>query len=173
MFGSARRKATKAATEAVRPLIKLLEITDGLPAGFWEDPYVLGYINGCIGLFAKLVTRGAVKGADMGYVMMDVLSDVSGRNGQEIVRNVIRLQQSKDAEYMRGIANADKCISVTYGLTDYDQDPDVVEARRRAPVIRKELSSITGESSENANAGAALQEMLFYDVVRARFGLQE
>lgn len=158
-----------AATQAVEPLIRTLEMTGGVPEGFWEDAYVLGFLNGCIGIMAKMATRGKIDGGDLGQVMIGVFDAISGGQGSEIATRVIPLQESEDTEFLRGVTSAAKTISVAYGFPDYDTDPDVVAARRLAKSMSS-VSSIFAGPSEAAQVAGALHKMLFFNVVRDRLG---
>jgi hypothetical protein len=167
-----KSRAVKAATQAVQPFIKTLEMTGGLPPGFWEDPYVLGYLSGCIGIFAKLSTNGKIAGGDLGLVMINVLNEVSNSRGMEIAQRVIEFQHRNNSDFAKGVANADKAVSVAYGLRDYDADPDVIAARSTAAATDSFMTSMAPSSTEASKVSGVLQMTLFYDVVRARLGAE-
>ena len=65
-FGSKRKKITEQVIEAVRPKIGIIQSLYGIPEGFWRDPYVLGYISGCISAFIQMLGGGKLKQVDRG-----------------------------------------------------------------------------------------------------------
>jgi hypothetical protein len=166
MFGMTRRRATRTAVEAVLPFIRVLKMTDGIPDGFWDDPYVLGIVSGSISIFAKLSTNGRIAGDDLGAVLIDTFSIISEQDGVPIIRRVLAFQDASDPDFLLGVKNADKMVSYAYGDTGYDNDPDVIHAKR----IAKATASlqITGPISPDAAIAGALQQILFYDMVRKR-----
>lgn len=165
-----KSRATKTAIQAVLPLVRTVEMTGGLPKNFWRDPYVLGFLSTCIGIFAKLATGWKIAGSDLGYVIIGVFDAVAQGEGREIARRITEFQSTNDPDFARGVAGADKVISVTYGLPHDETDPDIIKARKLAQIGEDISPSITNISNEMAGVGGALQMLLFYDVVRSRLG---
>jgi len=171
MFGGRKRKAIQAAIEAVHPIVRTLEMTGGLPHGFWEDPYVTGYLTTVVGLFAKMSSNGKVAGEELGEVVRDVMAIISGRDGTEIISQVRALQKSQDPDFSNGSTNAQKVVLLAYGLDSFDDDPDVERARRLG--ANDDFAFFTGPISDAAKTAGALQTMLFYEAVRERLGESE
>lgn len=167
-----RSRATKAATDAVRPFIRCIEGIGGIPPGFWDDPYVLGFLTAYIRQFAKLSTRGKIGGDDLGMVYGDVFEAISGQSWEPIARRSLELQNSGNADYAKGFDNALKVFSVCFGQKHYDDDPDVIKARELSNQLGDfGLRSTTGgPMNETARVGGTLQDILFYRVVFERLG---
>lgn len=169
MFGGKRRRATKMALEAVQPILRTLEMSGGIPSGFWDDPYVLGYLGGTAAIFAKMTTQGKIAGESLGQVMITVYETLSGLDGVEISKKVLLLQSSNDKDFLKGLGNADKTICVAYGIEGYEDDPDVVEAKELVKKMGPDFAFL-GETTEAAQISGCLTQMLFYQVVRDRLG---
>ena len=167
-----RARATKAARDAVRPFIRAIEQVGGIPSGFWDDPYVVGFLTAYINQFAKLSTRGKISDDDLGMVIIDVFEVISGQSAEPIARRGLELQNSRDADYAKGVDNALKVFSVCFGQKHYDNDPDVIKARELSNQLGDfGLRSATGgPMSETARVGGTLQNMLFYQIVFERLG---
>lgn len=169
MFGGNRRKATATIVEAVQPLIRSIAMFGDLPRGFWSDPYVLGYLNGCGSMFAKLATGGKINGADLGLALTDAFNELSGGQGQAIARLTLNLHKAQDPDMKRGMDNAVKCVSYTYGLSQFPGDPDIEAAKR----IGRDTGLPTDPGDPNperTRTAGALSVLLFQDVVRQRLG---
>ncbi len=174
MFGGARRRVTGTTTEAALPLVRIVEMTHGLPPGFWDDPYVLGFLHGVIGIFTRMAGGRDFSSEDKGRVLIDTFSNISGQDGMTITRKVLALTQAKDPDYVAAVHNADKLLSITYGIPGYENDPDVLEASKNAEglaAISADLGIVSSSDSPNAAITGALQMRLYYDVVVKRFGL--
>lgn len=165
LFGSPRKKALKESVEATLPIIRTLEMTGGLPQGFWNDAYVLGFINGCIVLFAKRSAGGNLAGETLGMVIMDAFPLISGADRTVIANRVIELQQIRQADFLRGFENAYKCIMYGFDPNAFQDDPDVIAAK----ALAAKMPSM-GVTDANAQVGGALIQMLFYKDVRQRLG---
>lgn len=168
MFGFKRRKATRTAIDALAPFIRTLEMTGGLPSGFWRDPFVLGFFQGGIAIFATISSGGKIKGEELGWVVMDVLATLAGAAAMPAAKLAGELGMAGDAEFTRGATAADKIISYAYGQDIYDNDPAVLAAKARQAKLGAGLASITGPTTERAQVAGVLQEMLFYADVRKR-----
>lgn len=167
MFGGNRRKATATIIEAVQPLIRSVAMFGDLPHGFWSDPYVLGYLNGCGSMFAKLATGGKISGPDLGLALTDAMNTLSGGQGQAIARRTLDLHKAHDADMKLGMDNAIKCVSYTYGLSEFAGDPDIEAAKR----IGRDTGLPTDPGDPNperTRTAGALGVLLFQEVVRRR-----
>lgn len=165
MFGLKRRRAVTIAVQAVAPLIRTQSVFSELPAGFWQDSYVLGYLSGCIIWFANGAYGGFIQGEDLGTVMVSVLRQLNPSEAIQIADRIIDLQRSDDSDYGKGFCNAGKAIAVSYGATDLEGDADVKSAREFALAMRGPLQP---HADTNAEVGGALHHLLFHQVVRRR-----
>jgi hypothetical protein len=172
MFGFAKRRAAKAAIEHGSAILRLLEATGGLPRGFWEDPYIVGWIGGVVNCVAKAATNNKIGTIDLGTVTIDAFTALAGAKGKEVVERLKGWVKSKEPRFVEAMQAATKTYFVTVGAREFDADPEVVQARQRA----KSMVSVDLASSEQAEVGAAMQQLLFYDVVdrmRSRRGTEK
>ena len=168
MFGFTARRVRKSAIAALSPMVKILRITSGLPKHFWDDPYVLGFLSGAIVAVNLEETGGQLKGAKMGKVLMDVLSQLSQLTPLDIGSKVAKQIQHPD--FINGQKNADKMFTVGFGLPYYDDDPDVKAAKERAEQDPSAMASaLYGPIDLSARQGAAAQEVFWFDQVSKRF----
>ncbi|MDP2374275.1 hypothetical protein [Reyranella sp.] len=131
LFASTQRKATDAAIEGARPYIALLQDVagPGIPSGFWEDRYVVGFFQFTTAFFAKHVTQGKASGATLGFATADALTALSNRNGRAIMSRAADLTFAKDPEHARGADDAAALIYYAFGfLKDEDRHPLVKKA---------------------------------------------
>ena len=164
MFGGKRRRAAKAAVEACSPLIAIAKIRE-IPNKFWSDPYILGFLGLTITFFAQHVSKNKLKGEDLGFVIINTFRIISEKDGAEIAELMLAYELDKNTAFFEGRVAADKCIAMAYGLDDYDNDPDVIEAKE-APDLGLRLGF--GVSSNKA-AGFLLKK-LWSDVIERKVG---
>jgi len=148
MFGfGVRERAVRAAIEGTQPYLTMLH---GLPPGYWDDPYVLGFLFGTIGAFAKAATSGKITGVKLGYAVGEALGTLSG--DPVIIRraNALGLQAEPSFEKGQGEGLAIVC----FALGIRSQHPlleaarEAVDQRGVAEVDRKkEISSAMIETS--------------------------
>lgn len=157
-----KKKATKAAIEAVEAVLMLMKLK-GIPEGFWHDPFVLGYFGTVISSFGKIAVNDKLTAEDLGNIQMDVLEHFSGIPGIEVGKSVIDYMTNQNEDFMLGIENATKCILMMGPPTEkLLNDPDVLKARKLAS--DPNLQSITSGSILGA-----LTYLLFYCVIKKRF----
>jgi hypothetical protein len=170
MFGGNRRKAAATIVEAVQPMIRSIAMFGDLPKGFWEDPYVLGYLNGCGSMFAKLSTRGKINGMDLGLALTDAMNTLSGGQGSAISSRTLALHKANDPDMKLGMSNAIKCVSYTFGLSEFPGDADVAAAKRIGANMGDTFREPGDPTTERAQTAGALSVLLFQQVVRKRLG---
>ncbi|MDB5602138.1 MAG: hypothetical protein JWN71_4182 [Xanthobacteraceae bacterium] len=141
MFGIARRRATSAAVDALRPLIGTIQHTYGTAPHFWSDPYIVGFFYFMIGHRAKLATQGKITGIELGTALADTFTALSNMNGVAISRRAVELLNANDPDFNRA---ADDAAAICYyelgNLKDAASHPLVIKAGRLA-----------GNSHERAN----------------------
>lgn len=164
LFGTDRKTATRAAVEALRPIIGSIQHTHGLPARFWTDPYVLGFMQFTIGWHAKLATNGKITGSELGLALADSLTALSNMNGPEIVRRISPLQN--DPDFNRGADDAATVTFYTYGKLKNEQDNPLVQ--RATEVVDKQGSPLV-ETGRRARIAAMMFTLSFYAEFLKRF----
>jgi len=139
LFQSVRTKGTRAAIAAVQPMLGGLQsfAGPGIPAGMWQDPYVLGYINMTISMWAKLYTNGKAEGGELGLILIDVYSAVSHQNGLAITSLAADLTQQQHPDFIRGMEDA--MLVFLYGQNRLNQEihPVLVQAKTDAAAMGK------------------------------------
>jgi len=169
MFGgNNRRKAAATIVEAVQPLIRSVAMFRDLPKGFWDDPYVLGYLNGCGSMFAKLCTGGKINGMDLGLALTDAMNTLSGGQGAAISSRTLALHKANDPDMKLGLNNAVKCVSYSHGLSEFPDDPDIAAAKRIGASMGDALRDPSDPTPERTQTSGALSVLLFQQVVRKR-----
>lgn len=141
-----------------------------LPADFWEDAFVLGFLL-CVGL---QLTQGR-HGSDLtplgaAEATFDALGDASGMGTAAIKDRVGELQNTAEADYLQAMLSADKLVRFISGATGMQQDPVVVHARER---MRQDMEAglFGADMSEERALQVTLLTTLFTDVVVDRFDL--
>ena len=150
MFGHKRRKAAKAAVEAIQPIVGTFQHHYGLPAGFWQDPYVVGFIGFMIGHHAKTATHGKITGEEYGLAIGDAFSELSNLNGAKIMERYenFALADPKIPDFERGADNsATICYYVMGILKNEAENEHVLAAKKMAeregsgPTDRQRIAS--------------------------------
>ncbi|WP_425416504.1 hypothetical protein [Oricola indica] len=164
MFGGARRRATEHVVQSIRPLIAIYQSYSGLPAGFWRDEFVLGFIGFMISFHANVTSGVKLSTADKGHLLYDVLSAISNMNGQAIGREYTQLatQFPKNPDFEKGADNAAICAFASIGKMSPEGRPYYDMA--------KELADAQGTPDDLSAIGGFLLHILFYQPLRERFG---
>ena len=87
MFGRAKRKVTKHTEDAIRPILASYQYSNGIPAGFWQDEFVLGFIGFMISFHVNITSGYKLSTADKGFLLFDVFTTLSNMNGKLIAKN--------------------------------------------------------------------------------------
>ncbi len=167
MFGGKHRKSTKAALETVQSLIDAFDIAGGLPEGFWEDPFVLGFLYASIQASANLAANEEMDEQDLEDLVSDVLNKLSDGYGADIVSRIERyFERQHDPAFVDGLANAAKYVYVLLGSSKYDDYDDVAQARKlAADTIARDPKSETWALEH------ALRYVRFFVVASDRLGV--
>lgn len=163
-------EAVLAASAAVHSMISLLHQTGGVPQGLWRDPYALGFIYCVVGGFS---VHAGTDEDELTDVITDSFTEVAGPDGTDILLCAIDLMLGEDADFIAGLQAADKVVAVALGYPDYDNDADVIDARKRG----RDLTRLMSEWQAAEDAGLLhpdeaavlyLQQRLFCHEVRKR-----
>ncbi len=163
MFGRGRRKTTAHVVEEIRPLIAVYQHLYGLPAGFWHDEFVLGFIGFLISFHTNVTSKYKLSAEEKGYLLYDTFGALSHMNGKAIADEYVRLASShpKDPMFEQGADNAVACAYFSIGKVSEHSRQWVEQAEQRA-------AAFSAETDTNAVLGALIQ-LLFYDPLRKRF----
>ncbi len=106
IFGSKQNKELAGQiAKAVTPMIGYVSNTHGLPAGFWKEPYVLGYMMGQINGWMAVFDGDGLSIADKGRVVVEAFGILSGEKGKPISENAMVYAQQQHADFLRGNQN--------------------------------------------------------------------
>jgi hypothetical protein len=161
MFGSRRREAVQVVVQNLRPLIGVLQHHHGLPAGFWQSPYVLGFLTVIMSLHLKIASEGRLSQTETGSATTEIWTAISNLNGMEITRHVTSLSLSspKNAEFELGADNG--MVFGAYSLKilrNEDTHPAIVGIKEKIP------------NADRGTIAGILYETLFIREVKARLG---
>jgi hypothetical protein len=158
-----RNRVAGELVDAVRPTIAMIQDGRGLPAGFWQDNYVLGFLYGQVTACILVFGGTQMKPADKGSLLVDSFAALSNMNGLAITQRATKLTESKDATFQQAVQNG--MLTVMYGfgrVKDEASDPNIARATEAA-----KSSSPTPTREEIA---AHLKASLWQDEVKKRFG---
>ncbi len=106
IFGSNQNKELAGRiAKAVTPMIGYVSNAHGLPAGFWKEPYVLGYMMGQINGWMSVFDGDALSIADKGRVVVETFGTLSGEKGKPISENAMVCAQQEHPDFLRGNQN--------------------------------------------------------------------
>jgi hypothetical protein len=164
LFTNSREKASRAAVEAIRPMIATLQHSIGLPAGFWIDPYAIGFVHFMIVWHAKLATHGKITGADLGFVLSDAFTALSNMNGVEIVRHSNTLEN--DPDFNRGADDAAAIAFYSVRNLKNEMQHDLV--KRATAIADRETGSLSEQERRN-RIMAMMYVFSFHSEIKKRF----
>jgi hypothetical protein len=117
-----------AARGALEVILEMLGGEDRLPDGFWDDPFVLGFIFYIA--YAYAIRAGA---GDIPFkALRPVYAALLGADGQVTFSQSMIYQVEDNATFGAGLETATKFIAATAGQSTYDDDEAVITAHERA-----------------------------------------
>lgn len=174
-----RREVVDIARTAVATLTALLHETGTVPPGIWRDPYALGFVYCLIG---GLALHAGAEEEELADLMRDSFLALAaetneGEDGLDLLNRAIELIVAEDDDFLDGLHAGDKVTALALGYEDYDDDDDVIEARRRAADVTHLMSDWQqpGEGEIMSDDEAAilyLQQRLFCAELRRRLPAQ-
>lgn len=166
MFGRNRRLATEHTIAAVRPLIAVFQYHNGLPAGFWQDEFVIGFVGFMISFHANYTSGRKLSQEDKGFLLCDVFTALSNMNGQAIGQEYTRLAMltDKSPDFEKGADNAAICAFASIGKMS--------EQGRVYYDRAKTIASAQGSPNDLGVVAAVLSQMLFFAPLRERFMME-
>ncbi len=170
MFFVTKSGTRKRVTEGIRPMIRMVEMTGGIPPSFWNDPIILGFLSGVISGLAQSVSNGKYKGRDTGEITLGVFDDLLGpTDGIAISKRIVALLS--DESYRNACMAGYLSVMVAqHGPEKVMDQAIVVEAIAHSKELRAITQSITGPISENASVSSAIQDLVYIrrvDTLRA------
>ena len=166
MLGRSRQKVTEHTIAALRPIIGILQHYHGIPVGFWQDKFVLGFLSFMLAFHRDLTSGIRLTDEDKGRAMADVFTALSNMNGLAIARNVTQLVtgNEKSTDFEKGADNAAVVAFFIVGkLKNADSNVHVIAAKRMPA---------NGGDHDHSTISANLITLLFLKPVLERFGIQ-
>ena len=164
MFGSKQNKEMAARIgEAVQPMIGHVHTAHGLPTGFWNDSYVLGYLMGQINAWMSVFDGDNFSIADKGRVLVEAFGLLSGQKGKPISENAMVCAQQGTPDFLR--ANQNGMFMAMYAAEKIP-DADTIGAVLDA----KSALAANGADPTTQAVTEHLVKLLWVEEVRTRFG---
>ena len=157
----------KRVTEAVRPMIRMVEIGGGIPIGFWEDPVILGFLSGSIRGLIECVSNGKNNGNATGEIIVGVFTRILGeQDGMAVSRQNVSLMQNEAYEkaVMAGFLSA---MVARHGPERVMDQEIVIEAVAHSKRLKALTQSIVGTISNEALLSFAIQDLIYNRRVKA------
>lgn len=155
-----------AAYDAICSMLDLLRKDGPLPAGFWDDPFVLGFIAYCI---EAVATQAGAEPDDFQDVPAVYLSLLEG-NGLDVFQQSYKFHVEKNADFERGVEVGQKFLTVAYGSLAHEDDPAIIQARAVASETVERMRREGEEVSMEDAVFGYLLEGLFFQEIRNRLG---
>lgn len=164
MFGRARRRATEHVIDAVLPLVASCQGDHGLPIGFWQSHFVLGFFGYMISFHANCTSGQKLSSADNNLLMVDVFTAITHLNGKAIGDECTRLAtlEVKSDEFEQGADCASICALFSIGKANEDGMLWIEKAERMATTM--------GGDSDHATVFGCLMQLLFFQPLNEEFG---
>jgi hypothetical protein len=150
------------ARDTIQSLIDMLG--PKLPAAFWGDPFVLGFIYFAAHAYAIQAGASNDELKDLPAVYVGLLEG----DAPQVMARSATLHRDKDPVFLQGLENADKFIAAMRGMSKYDDDEAVIRAHeqaREAVVLADDEHPITFDQA----LFVYLYEGLFAGEIRRRF----
>lgn len=160
MSAGVRLKATRHAISACRPLIGIIQDHYGLPHGFWDNEFVLGFFHFMIGFHLTNAPGEPLSTEDKGIAQFDSFTTLSGRNGNSLAMrcHALSTQSPQNELFECGANNAAMIAVYVFGELKRDQ--------RTAPWLDRaeQMSAASGEP-----IGTSLMLLLYVQPIRKLF----
>lgn len=154
MFFITQGKVRKQAAEAVRPMLRTIDMVGGLPPGFWDDLTATAFLHGCIRAVVGEISNQKYNGKTGVQITLDVLGDLAGQDAGVSVGEMHALLLNTEAFKEAFQAGVLSVMVAKHGPEKVQDDPIIQRAM---------LYLIDGEPATAASVSAALQVRYFYD----------
>ena len=165
IFGSKKNSSlANDISSATRVTVSMVEGQHGVPAGFWQDSYVLGFLMGQINAFMSVFGGDGLSIADKGRVVVECLGELSGMKGKGLSEQSMVFASTEDPDFMRANQNGMFIAMVqAEKLPDAANNPVVAATRHQLDAA--------GEGTSMADVAQYLAEHHWVGEVRNRLSL--
>lgn len=165
IFGSKKHSGvSEDITKSVQPCIDRVSTKHGLPNGFWDDPYTLGFILGQINGWMAVLGGESLSVGDKGKVVVECFGALSGQKGKPISEMSMVFAQDKNTEFLRANQNGMFIAMYSGGkLPNSDQHAAIIDAV-------EELTE-SGEEVKPASIARMLVDLHWVEEIQERFSV--
>lgn len=165
IFGSKKNQSLAAdISKATRETVALVDNGHGVPNGFWNDSYVLGFLMGQINAFMSVFGGDGLSIADKGRVVVDCLGDLSGMKGKGISEQSMVFASTEDPDFMRANQNGMFIAMVqAEALPDAANNPVIAATRTHLDAA--------GEGTSMADIAGFLKQQHWVGEVKSRLAI--
>ena len=165
MFGGLRKRVTNETIAATRQLVSSFQLAHGIPRGFWQDDFIVGYFGNTIGVYSRMCSGDRLSQTEKGYLLCEVFEAISNSNGSAIVRRFTEMafQSPRPESFQRGLDFGEIVTLAMLGkVTDLGR-PFVEDAKR--------IAAERGQQHDVNVVVQILLQKLFLEPIEARFSL--
>jgi len=165
IFGSKKNKSlADEISRAAQETVSLVDKGHGVPTGFWQDSYVLGYLMGQINAFMSVFGGDGLSVADKGRIVVECFGTLSGMKGKGISEQSMVFASSQDPDFLRANQNGMFIAMVKAERLPDGADNPVVAA------TRSQLDA-AGEGTTMSDVARHLTQQHWVGEVKARLTL--
>lgn len=165
IFGSKKNQSlTEDISNAARETLAMVENQHGVPSGFWQDSYVLGFLMGQINAFISVFDGDTISVTDKGRVVVDCFGELSGMKGKGISEQSMVFAASEDPDFMRANQNG-----MFIAMVQSEKLPDAANN----PVVQATRSHLdaSGEGTSMKDVARFLMQQHWVGEVRTRLSV--
>jgi hypothetical protein len=160
MFGWGTSKYVEEVAIGTSNLISSLDVAGvGQPAGFWRDPYVLGYLFGTSSMLLAIVCKGKIRGEKAGDLISQVFRRLVGVRGDQIVQAVSSNLHSKDTLFTMAGERGSEVVAFVYSLPHGDKSS--IDFDDALDLGRDQARGLEGKSDD-----ATVRKYAYENIVR-------
>lgn len=116
MFGLSKTKScSDHVYSQIQPILSQAQNTLGLPKGFWEDPYIIGFFSFFISFHTNVTSSVQLNEVQKGELVSAVFARLSNRPGEPMARRFIHLSSTKDEDFELGQEHASALCFASIG----------------------------------------------------------
>lgn len=169
MFENKREKARDAIVTGLQPIVSFSAMVHGrLPHGYWDDPFVLGFMYGCARQLADTAV-GKQDDSERNQARTEAFDVLSDGGAQRIAQRTATMVNPRDPDFATGLAHGLTCVMYASGVKLEDQ-PLFARARKIGSNYTIVLGFSDAKDPQRISTAGALVHILFHEVVTQRLG---
>ena len=157
-----RSGVIKQAAYCMTLTLRTVEVSCGIPKGFWHDPNILGFLAGCLSGHISIASNDKYKGQLAEEISADVFERlVGGGRGIQLQRRVLSMLSQPDFEE-RFKAGVFTVLIARYGHEAIEDEPIVASA---VAMAKKFADAVAQSRGPIMTVVGAIQQRYFFDEV--------